>query len=457
MTQEQITDTNCIICGDCRDQLARIPDGSVDLIYLDPPFFSGKNYEIIWKDGSEIRSFTDTEFYTLICECGKVFPDKNKFCADCGAARDKAIEHKSKDIQAYLQWLRPRLEICKDKLKDTGSIYCHLDWHAVHYVKVMMDDIFEMKNFQNEIAWCYNAPINSQKRFCRKHDTILFYSKSNEWNFNPDDVRVPYGDWAKGKTSYKTKSFGLKEAKDIELNTKGRLCPDYWDIPMLASSAKERLGYPTQKPEVLLERIIKASSNPGDVVLDPFCGCGTAVAVAQKLGRKWIGIDISPTSCKLMVKRLRSITMGITDGDIVDLPRTCAELREMDPTEFQNLVITKLDGKQNPKKTDDKGIDGWTYKTDEFGMRHKLMGLDAAVQVKRSGDTEQGKKSNSVGRPTTQNLVGAMATDPDIDGKHGIIVAFSFSKPARDHVKDLKVKAGITIDLVTVKELFDCE
>ena len=151
MTQEQITDTNVIVCGDCRDQLTRIPDESVDLIYLDPPFFSGKNYEIIWKDGAEIRSFTDTEFYTFKCICGELFPDKDKFCAFCGAPRDKAIAHKSKDIQAYLQWLRPKLELCRDALKETGSIYVHLDWHAVHYVKQMMDEIFGMKNLVNEI------------------------------------------------------------------------------------------------------------------------------------------------------------------------------------------------------------------------------------------------------------------------------------------------------------------
>ena len=241
----------------------------------------------------------------------------------------------------------------------------------------------------------------------------------------------------------KGKPIKRKVAKEIQIG-------DVWEMPILSPNAKERLSYPTQKPEALLERIIKTSSNPGDVVLDCFCGCGTAVAVAQKLGRKWIGIDVSPTSTKLMVKRLKDIKddwVQITEADIIDLPRTCAELRKMEPFEFQNLVIAKLDGKQNPKKVGDKGIDGWTYKTDDHGMGYKV-GLDAAVQVKRS---------NGIGRPTIQNLVGAMATDPSIDKKHGIVVAFSFSDPAKKHVEDLKTEAGITIDLITVKELFDCE
>ena len=451
--QEQITETNCIICGDCKDQLARIPDGSVNLIYMDPPFFSGKNYEIIWKDGSEIRSFTDTEFYTLICECGDIFPDKNKFCASCGASKDKATERKSKDIEAYLQWLRPRLEECKRVLSDTGSIYVHLDWHAVHYVKVMMDEIFGMGNFKNEIAWSYNTRTMASQWYARKHDSILFYTKSDKHLFNGDDIRVPYREESikqynkideNGKR-YKQQSGNYR----TYLDERGQNCGDVWDIQILGSRDKERLGYPTQKPETLLERIIKASSNPGDVVLDCFCGCGTAVAVAQKLGRRWIGIDVSPISTKLMVTRLQTIGAKITEADIVDLPRTCKELFAMDPFEFQNLVISKLDGKQNPKKVGDKGIDGWTYKTDDFGMRHKLMGLDAAVQV---------KKSKNVGTPTIDNLVGAMAQDVDnTDGSHGIVVGFSFSKNTRQQVKDLKAKAGITIDLIIVKELFDCE
>jgi hypothetical protein len=215
--------------------------------------------------------------------------------------------------------------------------------------------------------------------------------------------------------------------------------------------------YPTEKPESLLERIIKSSSNEGDIVFDPFCGSATTLVVADDLNRKWIGIDVSPTSTRLMVQRLRNIKgdwVQITEADIIDLPRTCKELSDMDPFQFQNLVISKLDGKQNPKKVGDKGIDGWTYKRDEFGMRHKQIGLDAAVQIKQSG--KKGK-IHKVGTPTIDRLVGVMAGDPDIDGKHGIVVGFDFSTDVKKQVKNLKAEAGITIDLITVKELFDCE
>ena len=426
MTTNEITETNAIICGDCRDQLARIPDGSVDLIYLDPPFFSGKNYEIIWGDGSEIRSFTDTEFYTLVCKCGEIFPNGDIFCGNCGASRDEAILKKSKDIEAYLQWLRQRLERCRDVLKNTGSIYCHLDWHAVHYVKVMMDEIFGYGNLRNEIVWCYRGVGMHKRMFKRKHDTILFYNKSNDYTFN---------------LQYKRNNVTLKIARIYE---------DWWDdIRALGSRSKERLGYPTQKPEALLKRIIETSSNPGDVVLDPFCGSGTTIAVAQKLGRKWIGIDISPTACKIMTQRLRSIRVHTTEVDIIDLPRTCTELRKMEPFEFQNLVINKLGGKQDPKKFSESEMDGWTYKIDDLGMRHRQMGLDVVVQVKRS---------DKIPRQAIEMFVGAMIRDHNnTDGKHGIFVAFGFTKSARMMVKELMIKRGISIKLITVKELFDCE
>ena len=446
MTNEQITQTNCIICGDCRDQLARIPDGSVDLIYLDPPFFSGKNYEIIWKDGAEIRSFTDTEFYTLVCKCGEIFPDGNKFCATCGAPRDEAVEHKSKDIQAYLQWLRPRLERCQDALKDTGSIYVHLDHHAVFHVKVMMDEIFGVKNFQNEIVWCYSGGGVPKTAFARKHDTILMYSKTSGKDRVFNIQYMPYSDASKKLVNANGGVSIDGKKRDLD---RGAHMNDWWvDLNALQTWSPEKLGYPTQKPEALLERIIKASSNPGDTVLDPFCGCGTCVAVAEKLGRKWIGIDVSPTSTKLMVKRLQTTGAKITEADIVDLPRTCKELRHMDPFEFQNLVIAKLDGKQNPKKTNDLGVDGWTYKTDEFGMRHKQIGLDAAVQVKRS---------QNISFPEIQKFIGAMQTDTETDGKRGVFVAFSFVKTAKAKLNKLMVESGITVDLMTVEELFECE
>ena len=401
---------NSIICGDCEDKLKHVPSGCADLIYLDPPFFSGRDYDTVWKDGAEVRQFSDTEFYTRICKCGKVFPENYKFCPHCGAGKDESTNRRSTDIEAYLQWLRPKLDQCYRVLKQTGSIYVHLDWHAVHYVKVMMDGIFGMNNFQNEIIWRYGLGGSSPKRYSRKHDTILFYSKSDTFHFDPPMVPA---------TSQKMKGE-MKKADDV------------WDIPNINNMAKERLGYPTQKPEALLERIIKASSNPGDLVLDPFCGCGTAVAVAQKLGRRWIGIDVSPTSCKAMSTRLHGIGYHIseTGGDVLDMPQTNDQLRNMEPFEFQNWVVTQLGGRQVVRKSGDRGIDGFTF----------------------IGDPIQVKRSDKVGA----NVVRAFTQDVrDVDKTHGIIVAFSYSSGAYEEIDHISAKYGIDIELKTVADLVD--
>ena len=189
-------------------------------------------------------------------------------------------------------------------LKNDGSIYFHCDGYASHAIINLMDDIFGFENCQNEISWCYQSPVNSKKRFCKKHDNIYFYSKGNEWTFNFDPVRIPHGDWAKNKINYKTSSFGI-DRKTIELNQLGMLCPDYWFINIIGSSSPERLGYDTQKPEALLERIILASSKVGDIVLDPFSGTGTTAAVAKKNHRKYIAFDMNPDAIEISRKRLK--------------------------------------------------------------------------------------------------------------------------------------------------------
>ena len=243
--------------GDCLTGMRMLSDASIDLIYADPPFYTDRDFD----------SFDD---------------------------RFDSMEH-------YINWLKVRLQECYRVLKPTGSIYCHLDWHAVHYVKVAMDEIFGLENFQNEIVWWYHDPSGQTKsRFMRKHDTILFYTKSKDHTFNVDDVRTPYtaGTINQGKKGHR--SFG----RVVKTHPKGRLPEDVWELPIINSQSKERMGYPTQKPESLLERIIKASSNPGDLILDPFCGCGTALAVAQKLGRRWIGMDMSDVAIELSRKRL---------------------------------------------------------------------------------------------------------------------------------------------------------
>ena len=254
---------NKLICGDNLQELKVMDNESVDLIYIDPPFFSGRNY----KNG--IHEFEDK--WT-------------------GGLAD------------YINWLKQRVVELHRILKSTGSFYLHCDWHANAYIRIMLDEIFGYNNFQNEIIWWYHNPNGTVKdKFKKKHDTIFFYTKVlGNHTFNLDAVRTPYREATLKKAKNKVISFG----RVTTCNPLGKVCEDVWEIPYINPMAKERLGYPSQKPEALLERIIKASSNEGDIVLDAFCGSGTTLAVAQKLNRYWIGIDISPSAIALAKKRL---------------------------------------------------------------------------------------------------------------------------------------------------------
>ena len=254
-----------------------LPSESIDLIYIDPPFFSGRQYNVIFGGQNEIRSFSD------IWEGG---------------------------MPTYLTWLNARLLEMKRLLKPTGSIYVHLDWHASHYVKVEMDKIFGYDNFRNEIVWHYRRWTGKAKKFQELHDIIFFYTKTEDYTFNPI-----YIDYTEGSVQRKMQGVLHRFKKgeepvlvsNKEINENGVRDNDVWQIPFVAPSAKERLGYPTQKPEALLEKIIKASSNKGDIVADFFCGSGTTPAVAQRLGRRWIASDIS------------KIAVEITKGRILEL------------------------------------------------------------------------------------------------------------------------------------------
>ena len=265
---------NRLICGDNLNVLREhVGDASVDLAYLDPPFFSGRQYSVLWGNDSEPRSFSD------IWEGG---------------------------LDAYLIWLNARLYEMQRILKPTGSIYVHCDWHASHYIKVEMDKIFGYQNFQNEFVWYYGGGGASSRRWSRKHDVLLFYSKTDTWHFNADAVRVPHK-WTDGQL----------RADGSDRSDKGKLPDDVFELHSVMPWSSERLGYPTQKPEALLERIIKASSNEGDVILDPFCGSGTTVAVAQRLGRRWIAIDESRVAVDLTSERLKRQAYSLTPFDAV--------------------------------------------------------------------------------------------------------------------------------------------
>jgi len=344
---------NLLICGDnlkVLDDL--IKQGiRVDLIYLDPPFFSHKHYEVVWGDEAEVRSFKDRW---------------------------------AGGINVYIEWMKERIVKMYDVLKDTGSFYLHCDSHASHYLKVLLDGIFGISNFQNDIIWQRYGSHNDPKRFGRVTDSILFYSKSNSYTFNP--IRVQYSEdhltrrfrykdsdgrrfwpntclapggrgpkyewhghianWRftrekmaeldkKGEIYYSKR--GIPYRKNYLDSLPGQLAQNIWTDIKMTRSGRERLGYPTQKPEALLERIINASSNVGDIVLDPFCGCGTAMAVAQELGRKWIGIDISPTAIKLSETRLAKLgAIKGKDFDSIGMPTTVTELKSNDRNNQNN-------------------------------------------------------------------------------------------------------------------------
>ncbi len=272
---------------------------SVDLIYLDPPFNSKRTYSAPVGSKSAGASFKDMWTWEDVNEAyleklTHNYPFLVRFIESIQGLH-------SKEMMAYITYMTQRIIEMHRILKDTGSFYLHCDPTASHYLKVVLDYVFGRNNFMNEIVWhYYNGSNSSHKRFGRKHDIILFYGKNAENKFfNWDDSREPYVEgsiYAKG-TNYGEKGF-------IKGNEKGKLMHDVWRIASINNMSKERTGYPTQKPLALLHRIIKASSNEGDVVFDPFCGCATTCVAAQQLGRKWIGIDIEHQAVKVLMERL---------------------------------------------------------------------------------------------------------------------------------------------------------
>ncbi len=248
--------------------------GQVDLIYTDPPFLTGKAYPARVGRGEDSRSPQDW---------------------DMAAGYQDTWE----DGAAYLDMLRPRLEQMHRLLSPTGTIYLHLDWHASAYARVMMDEIFGPDRLLNEIIWIYHGPSPIRSAFSRKHDTILVYTKSDTYTFNVDQVRVPY-DETTIKTFASSPRAGFGKVPDLE---RGKVPEDWWYFPVVARLHNERTGYPTQKPEALLERIILASSNPGDLVADFFSGSGTAAAVAARLQRRWVACDLVPLAVQTAYRR----------------------------------------------------------------------------------------------------------------------------------------------------------
>lgn len=300
--------------ADNLDILRGLNSESVDLIYLDPPFNSNKNYEA--PIGSKAAGAAFKDAWTLddtdLAWHGEVSEQSPALYEVIKAARLAAGD----SMMAYLIMMAVRLVQLRRVLKSSGSIYLHCDPTASHYLKALMDVIYGHRFFRNEIIWAYTGPANTKRWFPRKHDVILFYAKSPDSYFDLDAVRIPYsretlarrgrreGDQSIISASAETK--GKRTAREVaSLFGKGKAPEDWWvGIPILTNQ-RERVGYPTQKPLALLDRIIRASTPPNGVVLDPFCGCATALVAAERLGRQWVGVDISSLAVKLVKQRLR--------------------------------------------------------------------------------------------------------------------------------------------------------
>ena len=274
-------------------------DASIDLIYLDPPYNSNKDRAAPIGSAAAGAAFKDTWSRSDMDDAwaGEIADRNPAVYAACQAAR---MTH-GDSMYSYLCMMAPRLLEMRRVLKDTGSIYLHCDWYADSYLRLLLDAIFGKDNLRNEIVWCYTGPANVRKQYPRKHDTLLFYSASEKTVFNRDAVRIPYKHLANGA------GFGKAADKKrlADLRKAGKVPESWWiNVHPCTRGSKERTGYDTQKPLALLRRIILASSNPGDLVLDPFCGCATACVAADMLGREWIGIDLSEAAVKLVKHRL---------------------------------------------------------------------------------------------------------------------------------------------------------
>ena len=388
--------TNRLYFGDCLDVMREdIPDESTDLIYLDPPFNSKRLYNA-FIGGAQWVAFNDTwQWHEAIDDYDDIAADPSYGPIMEGLRRVLGDGPE----MAYLSYMANRLRECWRVLKPSGSICLHCDPTMSHYLKVVMDGIFDRRHFRNEIVW-KRTPFSGSskaraKQLPRDHDIILFYSKGTKhtWNQPTEPYSKEYLKRFKWKDEcglYRKTLLKTYSNETFErLRSENRLIPpikagakysykqyldessgvrqigDVWtDINMLNPVAKERLGYPTQKPMALLKRVIEASSNSGDVVLDPFCGCGTTIHAAQTLGRRWIGIDICVNACKVIEGRLRGHFDSLWDDvEFIGMPKTrddAKTLADLDKFRFERWAASLVDGMEaNTRQRGDKGIDGY--------------------------------------------------------------------------------------------------
>lgn len=414
---------NKLYFADCLEILRKIhkenPKGIFDLIYIDPPFNSKRNYNVLFESAdipdatAQKEAFKDTWSNISYIDTINEIQDLSLDLYEYLKVLDKIKI--SKSAVSYLTIMAIRLYYIHKVLKDTGSFYLHCDPNMSHYLKTICDLIFGYSNFRNEIIWHYRRWTNVQRQFQKMHDIILFYSKTSKSFFKSIEVDMSKSQLKKFNRGYDTNVIHIKNKKvkqiivyNEEKLKKSKIIlgkydnvvhkstskvseADVWNIPILNSQARERLGYPTQKPEALLERIIKASSNENDLVGDFFCGCGTTVAVAQRLNRRWLGVDISHQAIKLIRKRLidpykllPQKRKEILDNIIIDgFPLDLASAKELAENvnkgriRFQDWIIeVMLGGVSSEKKTADGGFDGYISFT--FRKKKQL----ALIEVK---------------------------------------------------------------------------
>ena len=487
---------NQLYYGDNLDVLRRkIPSDSVDLCYIDPPFNSKRNYFQIYnnqgsEDRAQAQAFVDTwtwDSATDEAEKGlEYILDIERLNPRVGETRwteqtvelirglEKVLGRGS--LLAYLVHMTLRIVEIHRVLKPTGSFYLHCDPTASHYLKLICDTIFVSDqrggDFINEIVWHYRRWTGKAKKFQKLHDTVFFYVKSkNDYTFN-----VIYTDYTEGSVDRKMQGVlhRFKEGdepylvSDGEIDEKGVRDNDVWQIPFVAPSAKERLGYPTQKPEKLLEKVILASSNEGDTVLDAYCGCGTTVAVAQRLGRRWIGIDITYQSIALILKRLQDCYSGDwpqieanikLDGVPRDIESAMALANRKDDKtrkEFEKWAILTYSRNQariNEKKGADGGIDGVLYfmassMVDETGAGQRSSGK-AIFQVKSRPGTRADLATLNSDRLREKAEIGFLICTslPTKAMRDEITAAGKFKHPVMNREDD-------RLQVITVAELF---
>ena len=348
--------------GDCLAWMEQWDDASVDLIYLDPPFNSNANYNILYSNekggDAQFRAFSDTWYWDEAAADRFAMFEGATGLAAHGVVVGLHRMLGSSGMLAYLTYMAERLEHMRRLLKPTGSIYMHCDPTASHYLKVIMDAIFGAKCFRNEIVWCYSRPsAPKQRQLSRVHDVIFWYSKGDKWTFNPNAIRQAYAPSSRSREGYSANASKVAEGT-VQLDHRGKFPESWIYIPPLKGNSREYLGYPTQKPLTLLDRIIKGGSNKGDVILDPFCGCGTAIEAANRLDRRWIGIDISSFAIDLIRdKRLRNKYIPI-QGIPYDL-QSARKLAAEQPFNFESWAVTRIPGfAPNTKQIADGGVDG---------------------------------------------------------------------------------------------------